>query len=149
METVSHAETPPAKNRRIPKACASCRSKKLACDEQKPCSRCSKAGIACVYFERPKDPREYFALTAIIDWTLMIAADLQRIERIEDQLELLNYRLDTTVLPSLVQTAPSISNSIGSIATDPGANASAGWQSGLGVNSQGALLYRLTTATVP
>lgn len=57
MESPADADgQQPAKKRRIPKACASCRRSKLRCDEQRPCTRCIQSGIDCVYFDRPKDP---------------------------------------------------------------------------------------------
>lgn len=68
MENGSSAEARPVKKRRIPKACSACRAKKLACDERRPCSRCSKAGVECVYFERPKDPRAY-STTSTSNWS--------------------------------------------------------------------------------
>lgn len=44
--------------RRVTKACSSCRSSKLRCDGQKPCSRCDKLGKDCIYLSRPVDPIE-------------------------------------------------------------------------------------------
>lgn len=50
--------SPPAKKRRIPKACASCRTSKVKCDEKRPCTRCYQSGATCVWYARPKDPNE-------------------------------------------------------------------------------------------
>lgn len=54
--------------------------------------------------------------------------DLERIERIECELQFLHQRLDSTVLQSNSQTSPAVSHSIGSAATEPDANVFVGRQ---------------------
>lgn len=44
--------------KRIPKACSACRTSKVRCDEQRPCTRCRGMNKTCVYFERPKSAEE-------------------------------------------------------------------------------------------
>ncbi|KAH6615903.1 hypothetical protein B0J18DRAFT_403218 [Chaetomium sp. MPI-SDFR-AT-0129] len=50
--------TPPARKKRIPKACGSCRVSKVKCDGLRPCSRCHALRKVCEFVERPKDPHE-------------------------------------------------------------------------------------------
>ncbi|KAK4635868.1 hypothetical protein CLAFUW4_02289 [Fulvia fulva] len=77
MDQPAEEASPPAKKRRIPKACSACRRSKLRCDENRPCSRCVSTGVDCVYIERPKDP---------------IA---ERFERLESTISYLQGRLDS------------------------------------------------------
>lgn len=80
MDEVSEveAQAPSGKKRRIPKACAACRRTKLRCDESRPCSRCYKAGIECIYFQKPKDPT------------------IERLEYVEHELSRLRGQMSST-----------------------------------------------------
>lgn len=68
--------SPPAKKRRIPKACAACRKSKVRCDEKRPCTRCVQTATTCTWHERLKDPTE------------------ERLEVLEHAVAGLNQRLD-------------------------------------------------------
>ncbi|KAL2126781.1 hypothetical protein VTI74DRAFT_234 [Chaetomium olivicolor] len=52
------SDSAPARKRRIPKACGSCRVSKVRCDGLRPCSRCRTLRKVCEFVERPKDPHE-------------------------------------------------------------------------------------------
>ncbi|KAL2022652.1 hypothetical protein VTK56DRAFT_4996 [Thermocarpiscus australiensis] len=74
----------PARKKRIPKACGSCRVSKVKCDGLRPCSRCRSLRKVCEFVERPKDPYE------------------AKMEALEKEVESLKAQLN----------APSISNSL-------------------------------------
>lgn len=61
------AAEPPAKRRKVPVACTSCRDRKTRCDGQRPsCSTCQRRGIAatCLYEEGSLKTQRYaFAVT--------------------------------------------------------------------------------------
>lgn len=99
--------------KRIPKACQSCRTSKVRCDEQRPsCSRCQGLSRTCIYIEKPKSTEE------------------QKIEELEQEISSLKQQLqaqaasvpmystqplsstrqmsDTTSPHSMTQPSPSI-----------------------------------------
>ena len=53
------ARTPPSASASAPKlrSCVVCRSRKVRCDRQSPCSNCRRANVACVFPSTDRPPR--------------------------------------------------------------------------------------------
>ncbi|KAF2069931.1 hypothetical protein CYY_008750 [Polysphondylium violaceum] len=54
--TTTTAKEGPAK-KRAKRACLNCRSSKVACDQQRPCTRCTKHGIEATCLDIPRKPK--------------------------------------------------------------------------------------------
>ncbi|KAH8803720.1 C6 zinc finger domain protein [Xylogone sp. PMI_703] len=67
--------SPSSHKRRIPKACAACRTSKVRCDGGKPCLRCRSAKVHCDYIKPPTD------------------VVTERLERLEEQICYLSNRV--------------------------------------------------------
>ncbi|KAJ5747533.1 uncharacterized protein N7511_009229 [Penicillium nucicola] len=50
----STRDSPSAQKWRVSKACEPCRSRKIRCDGNTPCSKCTERSFACIYREKPR-----------------------------------------------------------------------------------------------
>ncbi|KAI4730274.1 hypothetical protein E4T49_01871 [Aureobasidium sp. EXF-10728] len=89
----------------LPRACDTCRGRKIRCDKTIPCSNCKTAGVACKITSRSND------ITKSRSRVLISSQYEQKIDRMEQRLEsiekLLQALASTTKAPDCIQSGPS------------------------------------------
>jgi len=113
------------------RSCVVCRSRKVRCDKQSPCSNCRRANIACVFPSVDRPPRwarrlELVAQNAAAGGRSTQAADsatqvMERLRNLEDLVKTLSGQLEQAQAQAQTNTGSSTGNSPSSSTHDPDA----------------------------